>query len=153
MGEHAPEDPSHRMLVSYVLAVVGILAVGDGLNVIWFPLYTLGLPDSATANTLVVLFGVGLFVAAYRLARSANGGGQSAAVGDADAPLADGSTYGDRTPKEVLELRYAEGALSDDEFAARKSMLQGDSGESDATARQTQIKQANGLTDRETTIE
>lgn len=151
MGEYAPEKASHRLLTGYVLAIVGILAVGDGLNVIWFPMYTLGLPDSNAANAAVTLFGAGAFVAAYRLVRSAVG--DESALGGAGAAHVDGDAAGDRDPVEVLELRYARGEISDSEYERRRATLEGDDAGRDPDVREPQVGRVGGLVDRETTIE
>jgi len=150
LGEIVPVRESHRLLTGYALALVGILAVGDGLRVIRFPLYTLGLPDTAAADAVVVVLGAGASAAAYRLARSTVGSG-SEPVGD--AALADGGddTAGD--PVEVLELRYARGEIDDTEYERRLEGLGADAGGADPTGRETAIADRDGLVDRETTIE
>lgn len=118
IDRHAPEDPTHRLAVAVVAAVVGILAVGDALNVIYFPMYQLGLPDAAWANFLVFVFGVGLMVVTYRLVQLS--------VGEVDPtvtpPAADGG-FDDRDPEQILKTRFARGELDEDEFERMKTLL------------------------------
>lgn len=152
LGEYAPDAPSHRLLVGCGFAVAGVLAVGDGLRVVRFPLYTLGLPDTLLADAAVTALGLGLFVAAARLVRSAIDE-DAQGTDRADAPLADGGTTDAGDPLAVLERRYARGEIGADEFERRKATLDGSDRDGDPADRQTQITQQHGLADREATIE
>lgn len=122
IDRHAPADPMHRLAAAVVAAVVGILAVGDALNVILFPMYQLGLPDSAFANVLVFLLGAALLVVTYRLVElSVDDAGVGAPT---DVPATDGpDQYDDRDPEQILEARYARGELTDDQFEQMRSRL------------------------------
>jgi uncharacterized membrane protein len=132
IDRHAPEDPTHRLVAGVAAAVVGILAVGDALNVIYFPMYQLGLPDAAWANFIVLVFGVTLMVVTYRLVQTSVGEVES---GVATTPAADGG-YDDRDPEQILETRFARGELSEDEFEEMKAHL-ADFGDGSATGGST----------------
>mgnify|MGYP000073689131 CR=1 FL=1 len=119
IDRYAPGDPTQRLATAVVAAVTGILAVGDALNVIYFPMFQLGLPDSALANLLVFAFGVGLLVVTYRLVELS--------VGDGDPlvtkPKAADGGYDDRDPEQILEARYARGELDEEEFERMRIRL------------------------------
>ena len=120
IDRYAPEDPTHRLGAAVVAAVVGILAVGDALNVIYFPMYQLGLPDAAWANFLVLVFGVGLLVVTYRLVGTSVGEVDTGAV---TTPRAADGGYDDRDPEQILQARFARGELSEAEFAEMKAHI------------------------------
>jgi len=119
IDRYAPGDPRQRLAVAVVAAVTGILAVGDALNVIYFPMFQLGLPNSALANLLVLTLGIALLVVTYRFVELN--------VGDGD-PLvtrsraADGG-YDDREPEQILEARYARGELDEEQFERMRLQL------------------------------
>jgi len=155
LGEHLPDGSTHRVGLAYGLALVGILAVGDGLNVIYFPMYQLGLPDTTLANTLVTVGGIGLFVAAYRLATSAVNGSEGSDQGGETGAVDDPA---DGDPVAILKRRYARGEVSDAEFERKLDRLEAsDEVDFDPSDRQTVVKdtgfEESGLVDQQTTIE
>lgn len=153
IDRYAPGDPTQRLAVAVVAAVTGILAVGDALNVIYFPMFQLGLPDSALANALVFALGAALLVVTYRLVELS--------VGD-DEPLvarpaaADGG-YDDRDPEQILETRYARGELDEEEFERMRIRLSDFEESGGATAENyddaADFAQNHELHDRETVID
>jgi|GEM_PF-1374518 len=155
-GDHLPGSSTHRLGIAYALAVVGILAVGDGLNVIYFPMYQLGLPDTTLSNTLVTVGGLALFVGAYRLATSAvadSDGAESTDTGGTSA-----GTDIDPDPVEILRARYARGELSDAAFDRKLDRLaESDETDFDPSDRQTVVEETGlndpGPVDRQTVVE
>jgi len=119
IDSYAPGDPTHRLATAVVAAVTGILAVGDALNVIYFPMFQLGLPNSALVNLLVFVLGVALLVVTYRLVELS--------VGDGDPlvtrPRAADGGYDDRDPEQILETRYARGELDEEQFERMRIQL------------------------------
>jgi hypothetical protein len=155
LGEYLPDSSTHRLEIAYALAIVGILAVGDGLNVIYFPMYQLGLPDTTLANTLVTVGGIGLFVGAYRLAASAVTGPEGTASSDETGGV---GTTADGDPVAILKRRYALGEVSDAEFERKLDRLEAsDEVDFDPSDRQTVVEdtgfEESGLVDRQTAIE
>jgi len=151
LGEILPDQSSHRLLVAYALAITGILAVGDGLNVVQFPMYQLGLPDTTLANAAVALGGVVVFIGAYRLAMDTVEESSDGDVGAAE--------YGENDPVQIVKERYARGELSDEEFQRKLDRLEdSDDVAFDPDDRQTLIEETginddSGLVDRQTAIE
>lgn len=150
---HAPEKQMHRLAVAVVAAVVGILAIGDALNVIYFPMYQLGLPDTALANTVVFVLGSALLLVGYRLVRLSIGSqvpgtaGQTAAIGGS-------GELDDRDPGQILETRYARGELTEAEFEEMRATLGDyDMGDDDEYEEAQQFAEHHELNDRETVIE
>lgn len=153
IDRYAPGEPKQRLAAAVVAAVVGILALGDALNVIYFPMYQLGLPDAAWANAIVLLFGLALLVVTYRLVELS--------VGEADPavpnpPTADGG-YDERDPEQILAARYARGELDDDQFERMKAHLRDFDDPDDATTERYDTRQDfaenHELRDRETIID
>lgn len=105
---------------------MGILALGDALNVIFFPMYQLGLPNTWWANAVVFALGVGLLVVTYRLFQVSVGDVQGSPP---TPPAADGG-YDDRDPEQILKARFARGELSGAEFEEMKAHLAEFGGES-----------------------
>lgn len=150
---HAPAEPAHRLAVAVAAAVVGILAVGDALNVVYFPMYQLGLPDTALANTVVFLFGATLLVVTYRLVHLSI---DSSALGASDAmPATDGAgAYDDRDPEQILETRYARGELTEGEFDQMRATLGDyDADDEDGYDDARDFAENHELSTRETVIE
>jgi uncharacterized membrane protein len=153
IDRYAPGDPTQRLAVAVVAAVTGILAVGDALNVIYFPMFQLGLPDSALANLLVLVFGVALLVVTYRLVELSVGDGHTLVT----RPTAADGGYDDRDPGQILEARYARGELDDEQFERMRIRLSdfeksgGATEENYADARD--FAENHELHDRETVID
>jgi uncharacterized membrane protein len=151
LGEILPDRPSHRLLVAYALAITGILAVGDGLNVVQFPMYQLGLPDTTLANAVVALGGVAVFVGAYRLAMDT--------VDESSDADGDTDEYGEHDPVQIVKERYARGELSDEEFQRKLDRLEDsddvafDPDDKQTLIEETGISDDSGLVDRQTTID
>ncbi|MFB6150165.1 MAG: SHOCT domain-containing protein [Haloarculaceae archaeon] len=152
IDRHAPRNTAHRVYVAVAAGVVGVLALGDALHVITFPMYTLGLPDSPPADFAVFLLGVGLFAVTYRLLRVSVA---QESTDSAGKPAADGTgEYDDRDPEQILEARYARGELTDDEFEHMRSRLEDYDTTDDAEYRDAQeFAENHELDDRETVIE
>jgi uncharacterized membrane protein len=165
LEEVLPENSSHRLLTAYGLAIVGILAVGDGLNLIYFPTVTLGLPDSTFANTLIALGGVLVFVTAYRIAMTTVEQGETTLEDVVKNDAVDAAEDGDYQilpsddgPVQILKKRYARGEVSDEEFRRKLERLEeSESVDFDSSDRETLIEESDlansGLTDRQTAIE
>jgi len=119
IDRYAPGDPTQRLATAVVAAVTGILAVGDALNVIYFPMFQLGLPDSALANLLVFALGVALLVVTYRLVELSVGEGDPLVT----KPRAADGGYDDRDPEQILEARYARGELDEEELERMRIRL------------------------------
>jgi uncharacterized membrane protein len=121
IDRHAPADPMQRLGLAVVAAVFGVLAVGDATNFITFPVYQLGLPDTALANFLVFLLGAALLVVTYRLVELSVG---DTAPDVGGVPTTDGAgQYDDRDPEHILKNRYARGELTDEQFERMRSQL------------------------------
>lgn len=152
IDRHAPADPMQRIGVAVLAAVVGILAVGDALNVIVFPMYQLGLPDAAWADLVVFLFGVAMLVVTYRLVELSVGDTPPAPGG---VPTTDGTgQYDERDPEHILKARYARGELSDDQFERMRSQLADYDMSDDAEADHARdFAENHELDDRQTLID
>ena len=142
-----------RFAVAVTATVVGVLAVGDALGVIRFPLYQLGLPNTAVANTAVLLLGVALLAGAYRLVGP--GVGLPASSRSGKKPATDGAgEYDDRDPEQILRARYARGELTDAEFETMRSRLADYDMEDDTEAEHArEFAENHTVDDRQTIID
>lgn len=155
IDRYAPETPRHRLVLAVVLAVSAVLAFGDALHVITFPMYQLGLPDAAWADVAVFVLGAALVVVTYRLVQTSL---DATAPGSTDAvpkPTADGAgKYDERNPEQIVKARYARGELTDDQLEnmlARLEDFEQDDGEDYTGPRD--FAENHRLDDRQTLID
>lgn len=153
IDRHAPADPTHRLAVAVVAAVVGILAIGDALNVIVFPMYQLGLPDTAAANFVVFVLGAALLVTTYRLVQLSVDDPALGAPGPVAGAVDEGG-FDDRDPVQIVETRYARGELTEAEFDRMRAHLEGyDMSDDEELAHAKDFAENHELNNRETLID
>lgn len=153
IDRHAPADATHRLAVAVLAAVAGILAIGDALNVIYFPMFQLGLPDTPLANMVVLLLGAALLVTTYRLVQLSIDDPALGAPGLVQS-TADAGGFDDREPEQILKARYARGELDESEFETMLAHLDGyDVSDDDEFADARDYAENHELNQRQTLVD
>jgi hypothetical protein len=151
IGTNAPRKPAHRFGIAFTVALLAVLSFSDAFGFIMFPVFRLGLPDTAAVNTAVLLLGLGLLVVSYDLARSAMRDGPVPTTESEAEDRPDVESLQELEPVGTLKVRYAMGEIDDDEFEHRLRPLRDDAANLDRHTQEPQRLSEVG--DRQTMID